>query len=67
MCRGDLKVYDVVPTYYGDKVIGEFFGVYARLLGHLEAFLSIICKKRFHLNYSNLDKAMLNHNAIENL
>ena len=25
-----------------DKDIGELFGVYARLLGHLEAFLSIL-------------------------
>ena len=35
-----------------DKDIGELFGVYARLLVHLEAFLSIICRKRFHLNVS---------------
>ena len=26
-----------------DEEIGEFFGVYARLLGHLEAFFSILC------------------------
>ena len=43
------------------------FGIYARLLGHLEAFFSILCKKRFHLNYSCVDKAMLHRDAIENL
>ena len=32
-----------------DEEIGELFGVYARLLGNLEAFFSIIFKKRFHL------------------
>ena len=29
---------------FSDEEIGEFFGVYARLLGHLEAFFSILCK-----------------------
>ena len=47
--------------------IGELFGVYARLLVHLEAFFLIICKKRFHLNDSDVDKAMMHHDAIENL
>ena len=42
-----------------DEEIGEFFEVYARLLGHLEAFFSILCKKRFHLNDSDVYKAML--------
>ena len=41
--------------------------VYARLLGHLEAFFSILCKKRFHLNDSDMDKEMLHCDAIENL
>ena len=34
-----------------DEEIGELFGVYARLLGHLESFFLIICHKRFYLNY----------------
>ena len=50
-----------------DKEIGELFGVYSWLLGHLEAFFSIFCKKWFHLNYSDLDKAMLHRAAINNL
>ena len=50
-----------------DEEIGELFGVYAWFLGHLEALFSIICKKRFHLNDSDVDKAMLHRNAIENL
>ena len=50
-----------------DEEIGEFFGVYARLLGQLEAFFSIICKKRFHLNDSDVYKAMLHRDEIENL
>ena len=50
-----------------DKEIGELFGVYARLLGHLEALFSIICKKRFHLNDSDVEKSMLHRDAIENL
>ena len=50
-----------------DEEIGEFFGVYARLLGHLETFFSILCKKRFHLNDSGVDKAILYRDAIENL
>ena len=45
----------------------SFFEVYAQLLGHLEAFFSIICKKRFHLNDSGEDKAILYRDAIENL
>ena len=69
--RGDYKVYDGVPTEYAgrtkkfsDEEIGELFGVYARLLGHLEALFSIICKIRFHLNDSDVDKAMLHCDAI---
>ena len=50
-----------------DEEIGELFGVYARLLGHLEAFFSILCKKRFHLNNSGVHKAILHRDAIENL
>ena len=50
-----------------DEDIGELFGVYARLLGHLEAFFSILHKKRFNLNDSNVDKAMLHCDKIENL
>ena len=50
-----------------DEKIGELFGVYARFLGHLEAFFSIICKQRFHLNDLNVDKAMLHRDSIENL
>ena len=50
-----------------DEEIGELLGVYARLLVHLEAFFSILCKKRFHLNDSDADKAMLHRDAIENL
>ena len=38
-----------------DEEIGELFRVYARLLGHLEAFFSILCKKRFHLNDSDVE------------
>ena len=41
--------------------------MYARLLGHLEAFFSILCKKRFHLNDSGVNKEMLHLDAIENL
>ena len=36
-------------------------------MGHLEAFFSIIFKKRFHLNYSDVDNAMMHRDAIENL
>ena len=50
-----------------DKDIGELFGVYARLLGHLEAFFSILFKKRFHLNDSDVDKAMLFRDEIDHL
>ena len=50
-----------------DEEIGELFEVYARLLGHLDAFFSIICKKRFHLNDSDVDKAMPHLDAIDNL
>ena len=50
-----------------DKEIGELFGVYARLLGHLEAFFSILCKKRFHLNDSDVVKVMLHRDAKDNL
>ena len=49
------------------KEIGELFRVYAQLLGHLESFFSIICKKRFHLNDSDVEKAMRYRDAIENL
>ena len=41
--------------------------MYAQFLGHLEAFFSILCKKRFHLNDSDVDKAMMHRDAIENL
>ena len=41
--------------------------MYARLLGHLDAFFSIICKKRLHSNDSDVEKAMLHRDAIENL
>ena len=47
--------------------ISELFGVYAWLLGHLEAFFSILFQKRFHLNDSDVDKAMRHRDAIENL
>ena len=50
-----------------DKEIGELFEVYARLVGHLEAFFSILCKERFHLNDSDVDKAMMHSDAIDNL
>ena len=50
-----------------DEEIGELSGVYTRLLGHLEAFFLILCKKRFHLNDLDADKAMLHCDAIENL
>ena len=45
--------------------IGELFGVYARLLGHLEALFSNIYKKRFHLYDLDVDKAMIHRDAIE--
>ena len=41
--------------------------MYARLLVHLEALFSIFCKKRFHLNDSDVDKEMLHLDTIENL
>ena len=50
-----------------DEEIGELFGVYAWLVGHLEAFFSILCEKRFHLNDSDVDKAMMHSDAIDNL
>ena len=50
-----------------DEEIGESFGVYARLLSHLGSFFSILCKKRFHLNDLDVDKAIWNHDEIENL
>ena len=50
-----------------NEEIGELFWVYARLLGHLESFFSILCKKRFHLNDLDVYKAMLHRDAIENL
>ena len=50
-----------------DKEIGELFGVYARLLGYLEAFFSILHKKWFHLNDLDVDKAIRHRDAIENL
>ena len=56
-----------VQKNYSNKEIGELFGVYARLLGNLEAFFSILCKKRFLLNDSDVDKAMQHRDAIENL
>ena len=42
-------------------------GVYARLLGHLEAFFSILHKERFHLNDSDVEKAVQHRDAIDNL
>ena len=50
---------------YSDEEIGELFGVYARLLGHLEAFFSILRKKRFHSYDSEVDKEMRHRDAIE--
>ena len=50
-----------------DKEIGELSGVYVWLLGHLEALFSILSKKRFHLNDSDVDKAILHLDTIENL
>ena len=49
-CGGDITKYmteflqsmTVGQKNCSDGVIGELFGVYARLLGHLEAFFSII-------------------------
>ena len=74
-CGGEIKKYMTEFLYSmpegqkncSDEEIGEFFEVYARLLVHLEAFFSILCKKRFHLNDSDVDKAMLHLDAIENL
>ena len=72
--RGAYKVYDGVPIEYAGRTrncseekIGELFGVYSQMLGHLEAFFSIICKQGFHLNDLNKDKAMLHRDAMENL
>ena len=42
-----------------NEEIGELFGVYARLLGHLKAFFSILRKKRFHLNDLDVDKEIV--------
>ena len=53
--------------HFSDEDIGELFGVYYQLSGHFEALFSILCKKRFHLNDSDVDKAMLHRDAIENL
>ena len=53
--------------YCSNEDIGELFGVYARLLGHPEAFFSILCNKWFHLNDSDVEKAIQHCNAIENL
>ena len=50
-----------------DEEIGELLRLCARLLGQLEAFFSILCKKRFHLNDSDVEKAMRYRDAIENL
>ena len=74
-CGGEIKKYmteflQSMPAGQkncSDEEIGELLGVYARLLGHLEALFSILCKKRFHLNDSDADKAMLHRDAIENL
>ena len=74
-CGGDITKYmteflqsmTVGQKNCSNEEIGELFRVYARLLGHLEALFSIICKKRFHLNDSDMDKAMLHCYAIENL
>ena len=66
MWRGDYKEYDVFPTEYAsrtencsDEDIGELFGVYARLLGHLEAFFSILLQETVYLNDSDVDKAIV--------
>ena len=71
-CGGDITKYmteflqsiPVGQKNCSNENIGDFFRVCAWLLGHLEAFFSIICKKRFHLNYSDVDKAMLHCDAI---
>ena len=52
---------------YSDEDIGELFGVYARLLGHLEAIFSIHFKIRFYLIDLDVDKAMLHRDGIESL
>ena len=75
ICRGEITKYmteflQSIPEgqkNYSDEEIGVLFGVYARLLGHLEAFFSIIFKKWFHLNDSDADKAILHRDATENL
>ena len=41
--------------------------MYARLLGQLEAFFSILRKERFHLNDSYVEKAVQHRDGIENL
>ena len=58
------KVEEVI---YSDEDIGDLLGVYARLLNHLDALFSILCNKRFDLNDSDVDKAMLHLDAIETL
>ena len=50
-----------------DQEIGELFDLYARLLGHLDAFFCILRKKRFHLEDSDLEKASRHRDAIGNL
>ena len=74
-CGGEITKYmeeflrsmPAVQKNCSDEEIGELFGVYARLLGRLEALFSIICQKQFHLNDSDADKAMLHRDEIENL
>ena len=50
-----------------NKDIGELLGVYTRLLGHLEDLFLILCKKLFHLNDSDVDKAIRHCDAIDDL
>ena len=50
-----------------DQEIGEIFNLYARLLSHLDAFFCILWKKRFHLEESDLEKALRHCDAIVNL
>ena len=62
-----LHIMSAGQKHCSDEEIGELFGVYARVLGHLEALFLILCKKWFHLNDLDVDKAMQHRDAIENL
>ena len=65
-CGGEIKKYmtEFLQSILAgnkncsDEEIGDFLGVYTWLLGHLEAFFSIFCKKQFHLNDLDVDKAI---------